>query len=166
MNMRRHIILMLCWLTIFANALMLQAAISVANRALMFVRDAHQVVVGAYLWLVFSAYLWIVALLSLHCAWSLRTRTCKALCSDVTTVPSSSVNCRRIIYANLLTLPVAVVGAACTPELLGFVELVGIAALLSLCCGFISRTGIGRVPPIGGTKDLACRTGRNARTSQ
>lgn len=166
MNTRRHVVLVLCWLTIFANALMLQAAITVANRALMLVRDAHQFVFGAYLWLVFSAYLWIVALLSLHCAWILRTRTSKVMCSDGSTVPSSNVNCRRIICANLLTLPVAVVGAACSPELLGFVELAGIVALLSLCCGFISRTGIGWVLPVDGTKDLPCSIRRNVRTGQ
>lgn len=143
MNTRRHIVLVLCWLAIFANALMLQAAITVANRAVMLVRNGHQFVFGAYLWLVISAYLWIVALLSLHCAWILRARTSKMISSDGSTVPSSSDNCRRIVYANLVALPVAVVAGACSPELSGFAELAGVVALLSLCCGFISRTGIG-----------------------
>jgi len=139
-NMRQQAVLVLCWLAIFGNVLMLPAATSVGNRALLVLRDAHHSVIGAYLWLFFAAYLGIVALLSLGCACILRARTLEATRAGSATGASSSVNCRHAIFGNLFTLPVAVVSAACTPAM-GFGGLASVVAVasVSLACGLILR---------------------------
>ncbi len=119
------------------------SSVTVALNVLMFPAAAAVASCGSYLFF-FGAYVWVVGLLSLICAVVLKRKTVEATRADGAAGSPSRLNCRLVIFGNLLTLPVAAAAAAFDRRLLSFGVFACIVALPSLRCGLILRARIGK----------------------
>lgn len=135
--MRQQLFLVLCWVTIFANVLMLPIA---ATAAL----EVRLLNLGLYLFALWM-YVWLVAVLSLNCTILVRARIVQALRSGGRVGQRGKVTCRYAILANLLAAPAAGVAAAWhpDPDRWAFAFLVWVVGLLSVCCALISEAAVG-----------------------
>ena len=136
--MRQQLCLILCWVTLFANVLMLPIA---ATAAL----EVRLLNLGPYLFALWL-YVWLVAVLSLSCTFLARARIAKAIRSSGSVGQRGRVTCRCAILANLLAAPAAGVAAAChpDPDRWAFAFLVWVVGLLSVCSALISEAAIGK----------------------